>query len=102
MNGLNLLFQVVDGVDELLLSWRVHAFRHLGTDVMHEFPDLLDLVERDVERVVERIERVKPQEALIQMTLNDFEHYSVVNGEDDIRLTVVDLVPVEDVFTGDV
>ena len=36
------------------------------------------------------------------MIFNDFEDNAVVDGEDDVSLFVVDVVPVEDVFAGDV
>ena len=99
---LDLFFEVVDGVDELLFPLHVVVFWHLRADVMHEFPNFLDFVQGDLEGLIQRVERMKPQVAVDDMVFNDFEDYSVVDGEDDVRLFVVYVVPVEDVFSGDV
>ena len=52
--GLDLLFKVVDSVDELLLAR--HVFGHFRADVMHEFPHFFYLIDRNLERLVERIQ----------------------------------------------
>ena len=104
LNHFHLLFQVVDCVDELLFARHVHAhvFGHLRADIMHEFPHLFDLADVDFERAVDGVERVKLQISFIDVIFDDFEYYAVVDGEDDIGLTVANVVPVEDVFAGDV